>query len=49
MVEYYAELYSTQNTVSQAALDAVECLPTMPELDDSPSLEEVAKTAYQRK
>lgn len=41
-VEYCAELYSTDNTVSQAAFDAVERLPTIPELEKYLSLKEVA-------
>ena len=42
-VEYYSDIYSIENTVSPSALDAVECLPTMEELDTEPTLEELSK------
>ena len=42
-VEHYSDLYSRENTVSPAALDAIECLPTMDELDSEPSVEEFSK------
>uniref|UniRef100_A0A8W8ICK1 Reverse transcriptase domain-containing protein n=1 Tax=Magallana gigas TaxID=29159 RepID=A0A8W8ICK1_MAGGI len=42
-VEHYTDLYSTQNTVTVSALDAIECLPTMDELDVEPTLEELSK------
>ena len=42
-VEHYSELYSRENTVSPSALNAVECLPTMEELDVEPSIEELSK------
>ena len=42
-VDYYSDLYSRENTVSPSALDAVECLPTMEELDTEPTLEELSK------
>ena len=32
-VEDYSNLYSCQNTMSQNALDSLECLQTMDELD----------------
>ena len=32
-VEHYSDLYSRENIMSLSALDAVECLPTMQELD----------------
>lgn len=32
-VEHYSDLYSRQNIVTPAALDAVKCLTTMEELD----------------
>ena len=38
-VEHYSDLYSRENTVSPAALDVIECLPTMDELDSEPSVE----------
>ena len=37
-VEHYSDLYSRENIVSPSALDAVECLPTMEELDTEPTL-----------
>ena len=42
-VEHYADLYSRQNVVTSAALDAIECLPTMEELDTEPTVEELSK------
>ena len=42
-VEHYSDLYSRENAVSPAALDAIECLPTMDELDSEPLVEELNK------
>ena len=42
-LERWVEHYSRENTVSPSALDAVECLPTMEELDREPVLEELSK------
>ena len=42
-VEYYSELYSRENVVVTSALDAIEPLPTMEELDAEPILEEIHK------
>ena len=42
-VEHYSDIYSRENIVSPSALDAVECLPTMEELDTEPTLEELSK------
>ena len=42
-VEHYSDIYSRENTVSSAALDVIECLPTMDELDSEPSVEELSK------
>ncbi|CAH1226359.1 CD209 [Branchiostoma lanceolatum] len=42
-VEHYSDLYSRQNTVSPSALDAIECLPTMDELDAEPTLDGLNK------
>ena len=42
-VEHYSDLYSRENTVSPAALDAIESLPTMDELDSEPLVEELSK------
>ena len=42
-VEHYSDFYSRENTVSPAALDAIECLPTMDELDSEPLVEELSK------
>ena len=41
--EHYSDLYSRENTVSPAALDAIECLSTMDELDSEPLVEELSK------
>ena len=43
MGEHYSDLYSGQNVVISAALDAIECLPTMEELDTEPTVEELSK------
>ena len=45
-MEHYSDLYSRENTVSPAALDVIECLPTMYELDSEPSVEELSKAIY---
>ena len=37
----YSELYSRENPVSEATLNAIEHLQTMDELDDKPTLEEL--------
>ena len=42
-VEHYSYLYSRENTVSTAALDVIDCLPTMDELDSEPLVEELSK------
>ena len=42
-VEHYFYIYPRENIVSPSALDAVECLPTMEELDTEPTLEELSK------
>ena len=41
-VEHYFDIYSREKIVSLSALDAVECLPTMEELDTEPTLEELS-------
>ena len=42
-VEHYGELYSRETKVTDAAIDAVEELPNMPELDTLPTMEELMK------
>ena len=42
-VEHYSDIYSRENIVSLSALDAVECLPTMEELNTEPTLEKLSK------
>ena len=42
-VEHYSNIYSRENIVSPSALDAVEFLTTMEELDTEPTLEELSK------
>ena len=42
-MEHYSDLYSRENIVPLPALDVVECLPTMEELDTEPSLVELSK------
>ena len=42
-MEHYSDLYSRDNAVSPAALDAIDCLPTMDELDSEPLVKELSK------
>ena len=42
-LEHYSDLYFIENIMSPLALDAVECLLTMEELDTDPTLEELSK------
>ena len=42
-MEHYSDLYSRRNVVATAALDAIECLPVMEELDTEPTIEEHIK------
>ena len=42
-VEHYSDINSIENIVSPSALDAVECLPIIEELDTEPTLEELSK------
>ena len=42
-VEHYAELYSRENTITDAAYEAIETLPCMPELDEPPDELELGK------
>ena len=41
--EHYLELYATENTVSEEALNGVENLPVMEELDKEHTQEELSK------
>ena len=41
--EHFSELYSRENVLLISALDAIEPLPTMEELDAIPILEELGK------
>ena len=42
-VEHYTDLYSTENSVTEAALDAVQVLPIMESLDQQPTLDELSE------
>ena len=42
-VEHYLELYARENSVTQEALDAIEELPVLEELDSEPTMEELSK------
>ena len=42
-VKHNSDLYSRENIVSPSALDAIECLPTMQELDTEPTLRSSAR------
>ena len=40
--EYYGELLTRETFVAESAMDSIEILPCMPELDELPSMEEVS-------
>ena len=42
-VEYYTELYARENVVSEDALNAIERLPELEELDREPTIEDSTK------
>ena len=42
-VEHFSLLYSKQNIVTDAALEHMESLPTMDDLDSEPTIEELGK------
>lgn len=42
-MEYSSQLYCTAGSISDAALDAIECLPTIKELDEKLTIEELSK------
>ena len=42
-VEHYLELYSTENTITDEALDTIESLPVMTELDTEPTEDDLSK------
>ena len=42
-VEYYLELHSTQNVVTDAVLGSISLLPTLVELGEEPSMQELSK------
>ena len=41
-VEHYLELYSTENVVTEPALNSIKTLPVMEELDREPTMDEVS-------
>ena len=41
--EHYSDLYSRESTVSSAALDAIECMLVIEELDAEPTIDELSK------
>jgi len=43
MGERWNNLYSIQNIMSTSAVDAIDCLPTMDELDAEPTVEDFSK------
>lgn len=43
-VEHYSELYSRENIVATSALDTIDPLPIMGELDAKPTLEVLSKS-----
>ena len=42
-VEHYLELYARENSITQEALDTIEELPVLEELDSEPTMEELSK------
>ena len=42
-VEHYLELYSTKNIVSEEALNSIQLMPIMVELDSEPTASEIEK------
>ena len=42
-VEHYLDIYSRENSVTQDALNSIEDLPILEELDSEPTLEELSK------
>ena len=42
-VEHYLELYSTENTITDEALDTIETLPVMTELESEPTEDDLSK------
>ncbi|KAG6933589.1 hypothetical protein G0U57_018928, partial [Chelydra serpentina] len=42
-VEHYSEVYSRQNTITEAALNTVDGFPVETELDEKPPMEELKK------
>ena len=42
-VEHYLELYSTENTVSEEALNSIQLMPIMVGLDSEPTASEIEK------
>ncbi|XP_076449087.1 uncharacterized protein LOC143285577 [Babylonia areolata] len=43
LVEHYTELYARENVVTEDALNAIECLPELEELDREPTIDELTK------
>ena len=42
-IEHYVDLYSRENSVFQEALETIEDLPVLEELDAEPTIEELSK------
>ena len=42
-VEHYTELYARENVVTEDALNAIECLPELEELDREPTIDELSE------
>ena len=40
-MQHYSELYSRENVVTKEALNNIECLPVLEELDSEPSFAEI--------
>ena len=40
-VQHYSDLYSRKNVVTEEALNDIECVPALEELDSEPTLAEI--------
>ena len=41
--EHYTELYARENVVTEDALNAIECLPELEDLDREPTIDELSE------
>ena len=45
-MEHYLELYSTENTVSEEALNSIQLMPIVVEIDSEPTASEIEKAIH---